>query len=184
MIKDLWKRPITKAREDRGATDPILVIASIAVTLVLLVGGSFAVSGIIANGHNLNARSDLDKLAVAETAFYAENDVFSAYDKTSNNKLEKSGVGFNPTDGGDLVAIAAAVSPAFPNGGWVAITKSAASAGGPFYIRTSERNATIEVNPAKTGLVVDAAGKTSSSKVKADLAALGVTVAQMITAAG
>lgn len=55
-------------RSDRAATDPILVIAAIAVSLVLLVGGSFAVTGIISNGRDLNARSDLDKVATAESA--------------------------------------------------------------------------------------------------------------------
>lgn len=53
---------------DRGATDPLLVIAAIAVSLVLLVGGSFAVAGVLDNSRDLNAKSDLDKVATAEAA--------------------------------------------------------------------------------------------------------------------
>jgi hypothetical protein len=55
-------------RPDRAATDPILVIAAIAVSLVLLVGGSFAVTGLIASGHDANAKNDLGRVAAAETA--------------------------------------------------------------------------------------------------------------------
>ncbi len=58
---------------DRAATDPILVIAAIAVSLVLLVGGSFAVTGMMNNGKDLNAKSDLDKIATAETAAQASD---------------------------------------------------------------------------------------------------------------
>jgi hypothetical protein len=55
-------------RTDRAATDPILVIAAIAVSLVLLVGGGFAVTGLIASGHDANAKSDLGRVAAAESA--------------------------------------------------------------------------------------------------------------------
>jgi hypothetical protein len=41
---------------------------------------------IIANGHNMNAKSDLDKLSVAETAYYAEHDGYSAYDKRQRSR--------------------------------------------------------------------------------------------------
>ena len=64
--RNVWRR-------DTAATDPILVIAAIAVSLVLLVGGSFTVSGMIANAKNVNARSDLDKVATAEAALVAGN---------------------------------------------------------------------------------------------------------------
>ena len=33
------KAEIERLREERGATDPILIIAGIAITLILLVGG-------------------------------------------------------------------------------------------------------------------------------------------------
>ncbi len=58
-------------RSDRAATDPVLVIAAIAVSLILLIGGSFAVAGMIANGKDLNAKADLDRVATAETALSA-----------------------------------------------------------------------------------------------------------------
>ncbi len=63
---------------DDGATDPILVIAAIAVSLILLVGGSFAVSGMISNAKDLNARDQLQKIAVAEAALQAGGGVTAA----------------------------------------------------------------------------------------------------------
>lgn len=62
---------MARHRRDQGATDPLLVIAAIAVSLVLLVGGSFAVAGVLDNGRDLNARTDLDKVATAESAAVA-----------------------------------------------------------------------------------------------------------------
>lgn len=63
-----------RLREDRAATDPILIIAGIAITLILLVGGSFAVSGFMNNARNLNVQSDLDRIAVAMQASEAVAD--------------------------------------------------------------------------------------------------------------
>ncbi|WIB65904.1 hypothetical protein [Curtobacterium sp. MCBD17_040] len=65
-------------RQDRAATDPVLVIAAIAVSLVLLVGGSFAVAGLIGNGRDLNARKDLANLAVAETDLQIGSGLYTA----------------------------------------------------------------------------------------------------------
>ena len=56
---------IRALREERGATDPILIIAGIAITLILLVGGSFAVAGFMNNAKDMNAKSDIDRIAVA-----------------------------------------------------------------------------------------------------------------------
>lgn len=58
-------------RADRAATDPILVIAAIAVSLVLLVGGGFAVSGLIGNAQASNAQQDLGRVVAAEQALQA-----------------------------------------------------------------------------------------------------------------
>ncbi|MGW8431678.1 hypothetical protein ACWGJ9_11345 [Curtobacterium citreum] len=58
-------------RSDRAATDPILVIAAIAVSLVLLVGGGFAVSGLIGNAQASNAQQDLGRVVAAEQALQA-----------------------------------------------------------------------------------------------------------------
>lgn len=62
---------LRKLREERGATDPILIIAGIAVTLILLVGGTFAVSGFMANARDLNVQSDLDRVATSMEASQA-----------------------------------------------------------------------------------------------------------------
>lgn len=39
------KAEVAALREERGATDPILIVAGTAITLILLVGGSFAIAG-------------------------------------------------------------------------------------------------------------------------------------------
>lgn len=69
-------------RHDRAATDPILVIAAIAVSLVLLVGGSFAVAGVLNNTRDLNAKADLDRVATAENAATAESTGTAAWKGT------------------------------------------------------------------------------------------------------
>ena len=56
---------IRTLREERGATDPILIIAGIAITLILLVGGSFAVAGFMNNARNMNAKSDIERISIA-----------------------------------------------------------------------------------------------------------------------
>ena len=166
MLKVFRKRPtecVADLRADRGATDPILVIAAIAVSLVLLVGGSFAVSGIITNGHNLNAKSDLDKVAVAETAMYAQGDIYVDYKQTgttpAETALETSGVGFNPTEGGKIAVTKT-------GNGWGAISKSAATATGPYYVRTSASNKVAEWNNATKTWVVAADGVKISAAFK------------------
>lgn len=39
------KAEITRLREERGATEPILVIAGFQIHLILLSGGAYAISG-------------------------------------------------------------------------------------------------------------------------------------------
>ncbi len=66
-----WRARLTEIRalrEERGATDPILIIAGIAITLILLVGGTFAVAGFMNNAKNMNAKGDIDRLAMAMEA--------------------------------------------------------------------------------------------------------------------
>lgn len=63
-----WRARLTELRDlrsEKGATDPVLIIAGIAITLILLVGGTFAVSGFINNAKNLNAKSDMDRISTA-----------------------------------------------------------------------------------------------------------------------
>ena len=169
-----------------------MVIAAIAVSLVLLVGGSFAVSGIITSGHNLNAMADLDKVSTAEVSQAAANDSFIGYRQTGtaagDQALEDSGVGFHPTAGGKLSVV---LSPA-PNAaggpavagqtvwGYAAIAQSAA-VGGPKFIRTSASQLTADVDAS--GAAWKLTGS-NAAKVTADLAKLGITVAQLKTALG
>lgn len=176
---------------DRGATDPILVIAAIAVSLVLLVGGSFAVSGIVSNGHNLNAKSDLEKVAVAEASRYAGADEFLAYKQTgtaTDRALEKSGVGFNPTEGGKLSVVLAPAASAsgLPTvagqtaWGWAVISQSG-SRGADKYVRTSASQIVAEVDSSASLWKLKGP---SAARVAADLKANGITVAQLQAALG
>jgi hypothetical protein len=65
-------------RSDRAATDPILVIAAISVSLVLLVGGGFTVSGLIASAQTTNVKQDLSRVVVAEQALQAAGSAYSS----------------------------------------------------------------------------------------------------------
>jgi hypothetical protein len=184
-------KTIKSIRADRGATDPILVIAAIAVSLVLLVGGSFAVSGIITNGHNLNAKTDLNLVHVAETSQYAETDSYVAYKQNgtaAERVLESSGVGFSPTEGGQLSVL---LSPA-PNAagnpavvgqttwGWAAVSKSSGQ-GGQRYVRTSRSQAITEIDASGTAWKLRGA---TAAKTAAELKALGITLADLKAALG
>jgi hypothetical protein len=62
---------------DRAATDPVLVIAAIAVSLVLLVGGGFTVSALISTAQDSNARQDAGRLATAERTTAADTGSFT-----------------------------------------------------------------------------------------------------------
>ncbi len=128
------KAELARLREERGATDPILIIAGIAITLILLVGGSFAISGFIGNAHNLNAKGDLDRVATAQAAYLAERDTYAADAGT----LASSSVGFTPTAGNKVEMV---TSPS----GWVAVTKSAS---GEKFLRASTASGTVDVATA------------------------------------
>ncbi len=141
-----------RLRGEHGATDPILVIAAIAVSLILLVGGSFAVAGMINNGKDLNAKSDLDKIAVAEAAasgggggyldFYwpgtgtaADSDLSK---DAAGKRLNEQSVGFTPSDGSVIDVTAT-------NSGWIAVVKSST---GKIFYRTSVKSTIHETtNP-------------------------------------
>ncbi|MGW8431235.1 carbohydrate binding domain-containing protein [Curtobacterium citreum] len=145
---------------DSGATDPILVIAAIAVSLILLVGGSFAVAGLLANSRDLNARQDLDRLATAQQASAAKRGGFTSYDSSTAT-----------TQGDDLSITPSAsvytVANACGNGqGWYAATRSTT---GKVFLRTSASTATSEA--PGTGL------RLPSCASSADLASLAATAA-------
>jgi len=141
-IRDRTRRAF---RKDVGATDPILVIAAIAVSLVLLIGGSFAVGGMISNAKNLNAQADLDKIATAETSvssggggylswsINAAGVVTGAADPSNNNvTLNQESVGFTPA-AGDVITVVTDPS------GWLAGVKSPT---GAVYYRSSQQSTT------------------------------------------
>ena len=131
------KAEITRLREERGATDPILIIAGIAITLILLVGGSFAISGFIANANNLNAKGDLDRIATAQAAYLAEKDRYAS----DLDLLKASSIGFTQTAGNPITVLTSGGS------GWVAVTKSAS---GQRYVRTSAASEIIDANRTGT----------------------------------
>lgn len=175
------RRRLTLIKTERGAADPMLVLGSIAVLLVLLLGGAFAVVGFINSSHDTNAQSDLDKVSVAETAYFTQNTAFIPYDSKADvtipaqkNLLDletKAAIGFSPAAEGHLV-----VNP--QGTGWVAISRSASQAK-TFYIRTSV-TPDISVVDA-TGTLVDTPTDTKKHnaylKVQADLTTLGATAA-------
>jgi len=166
-IKGLTAR-IGRLREERGATDPILVVAAMAVTLVLLVGGSFLISGIITNGQNLNAKSDLDKITVAEAASFAQGDRYLAYnvtaagDETGSPLLSESSIGFNATEGGSINVVLEG------GRGWNAASESVS---GAIYLKTSENNKIVEYQDAdgvKTPLSAADIDKLELTQAEAD----------------
>ncbi len=162
------KAEIARLREERGATDPILIIAGIAITLILLVGGSFAISGFIANANNLNAKGDLDRIATAQAAYIAEKDSYAGVGRnvpgaatatpftqdSALTALRTSSIGFTPTANVPIRLFATA-------NGWVAMTKSTS---GPKYVRTSASSTITEAVPdaaALTALGFDTAAQTA-----------------------
>ena len=136
------KAEIAALREDRGATDPILIIAGIAITLILLVGGSFAIAGFMDNARNLNAKGDLQRIATAQAAFMAENDSYAGMrtgptvltPTTATTDLRSSSIGFVPTEGNNIIVLTSA-------SGWVAVTESAS---GAVFLRGSVSTETLD----------------------------------------
>ncbi len=128
-------------------TERFLAALAILAFLSLLVGCS-SLSGIpasekeeqdrIAAENDLNARSDLDRVAYAQAAFLAEHD---AYSNNASTLFEYADA-FTPTTGNPITILS--------NGskGWVAVTKSAS---GQKYVRTSAGSAVLEANQAGTG---------------------------------
>ncbi len=152
---------LRRAHEERGATDPILIIAGIAITLILLVGGSFAISGFIGNAHNLNAKGDLDRVATAQASFRAENDRFAALRLNITNpghtdrELQGTAIGFTPTDGNPVIVSGT-------SSGWAAVTRSAS---GEIFIRTSASSDIVGTTDRSTvpdGVVLNGTGVTAS----------------------
>jgi hypothetical protein len=124
---------------DRGATDPILVIAAIAVSLVLLVGGSFTVAAALASAKDANARQDLDRIATAQQAAPAYFPIDAAAEDdplgTSSIKTQLSGGGY---------AVALPCQNASGTG-WVAAARSQT---GAVFLRSSASSKTTNAPSA------------------------------------
>lgn len=175
---DKLKQLKARMKEDRGATDPILVIASIAVTLALLVGGSFAVAQMITNANNLNAKGDLDKVSVAEASYFAENEAYSAYNNVTDKALENStSIGFSPSASKMATPVLVVITNTGANQ-WAAISKSQGN-GNTRYIRTSAGSGIYELTAAGTAFIAK-----DQAKGDAAMAAAGVTIAQLTAVVG
>lgn len=134
-------------RGDRGAADPMLVVASIAVALILLLGGGFAVAHFINQSHDSNAKNDLGLVKVAEDSIFAAGDKYIEYKSpaitgstTADQALENATIGFKPTDGEKLVVQVNTTGT--PGSEWYAAVKSKANTG-TIFIRTSKSNVTV-----------------------------------------
>ncbi|WIB65906.1 hypothetical protein [Curtobacterium sp. MCBD17_040] len=120
-------------RTDRGATDPILVIATIAVSLILLLGGTVAAASLKNSANITAATNDLNTVALAEASWNTAYGTFISYSDLGDTTLEHGTVTLHPLF--HTVVNAGAC-------GWVA---AAVVPGGPILIRTS---ATSAVAPA------------------------------------
>lgn len=158
-------------RSERGATDPILIIAGIAITLILLVGGTFAISGFINNARDLNAKGDLDRIAVAQAAYMAENGDFLTYRSnirvgTPDTRMEGTSLGFVPTEGSPLI-VAKWGSVGAKNARWAAMTKSAS---GEVFVRLS---ASTQAYPLGSSYALDQS--TLAPEIRAEIAKSNAT---------
>lgn len=132
-----------KLRRDDGSTDPVLLVSAIAVTLILILGGVFAISGFTKNAQDLNAKADLDRVTSSQAAVIiaAEKYLPSALGpRVLPEKLDKTlasaDVGFVAGKDNTLVIAVGAT-------GWAAMVESAS---GATFLRTSESAAIIEVD--------------------------------------
>lgn len=139
----LSRRALRRFRHARGSTDPILVVAGIAITLVLLVGGSFAISGLIRSAQDVNAKQDLDRVASAQAAVMASRDAYEATavgPRVLSSKVDRTllteELGIEPGADNTLVVTASGT-------GWAAMVQSAS---GATYLRTSASNDIVELD--------------------------------------
>ncbi len=136
---------LSRATEDRGAADPILVVASVAVSAILLVGGTLAVAGFISFANNNAAQGDLDRLSQAQSSFFSENDRYGSFamgpdiDDT-NTELADASQSYMSSEGVNVKVRSSA-------GGWVAV---AGSKSGEVYLRTSDSPKNHQLAPSAT----------------------------------
>ncbi|MGW8431230.1 carbohydrate binding domain-containing protein [Curtobacterium citreum] len=132
--------PFGRHNRDTGATDPILVIAAVAVSLVLLVGGSYTVAAALASAKDANARQDLDRIATAQEAAPA---YFPVDAVSEDGQLGSGAMTTQLSSGGYAVALPCTT----PSGsGWVAAARSQS---GAVFLRSSvsPRTTTAPASP-------------------------------------
>lgn len=146
-----------RVRKDNGSVDPILIVAGIAITLLLLVGGLFAMSGFRANAQNTNTKADLERIAIAQSSRMALDYGFG--------RLAQGPLVLLSELDGELLLSPVTFTPGFENSlvvsvcedGWAALGHSAS---GDAFIRTSESSGTVSADLADVGaLNITAAAK-------------------------
>lgn len=176
-LSTLYKRArsveLRKLREERGSTDPMLIIAGIAVTLILLVGGTFAVSGFMANARDLNVQADLDRVATSMEAaqatgrydgiplsvLYASGPKLTAILGQSGNPEGNPGADIDvvASDGAEIYVTFIRENNADPNSktAWVAFGKSTT---GSWFFRSELSNKTWDFGKVEGNTVQKPAG--------------------------
>lgn len=132
-------------RRDRGASDPLLIIAGIAISLTLLIGGSFAVVDFMRNTQDRSARDDLARIATSQAAYHSENDRYADLavgpdipKAKQDTELIDGKVGYKNQNNANIVVTA-------NKGGWTAVTQSRS---GKVFVRSSFDRKTYEVQGA------------------------------------
>ncbi|WIE80883.1 NHL repeat-containing protein [Curtobacterium sp. MCSS17_016] len=67
------------------------------MSLTLLIGGGFTVAGVIASAADANAKQDLNRVAVTESAYANANQTYASYSSASDATLSSTPVGFTPS---------------------------------------------------------------------------------------
>ncbi len=167
------RRVMRRFRRERGATEPVLIIAGIALTLILLVGGTFAVTGLVRSAQDINAKQDLDRVVSAQAAVMTAKETYlptAVGPKVLSSKVNKAllteQLGIEPGDQNTLVVAAS-------GNGWAAMAQSAS---GATFLRTSTSTDIVEVDVSnirddftivgKDGATVIEAGSATSVTAK------------------
>lgn len=116
-----------RLRSERAAADPILVIASIVVAIILLTAGGFAAAQLVGSNQDADAQKELRRIAATQQSVFTAMDEFYLYDShpTSAFRLLENpgitgtgvGTGFEPRDSVRTIVDV-------DGAGWVAVSKS------------------------------------------------------------
>lgn len=139
----MGRNPRTRRlQNEAGAADPMLIIAAIAASLILILGGGFVISGIIAQGKEQAARNDLSSIAATEASVRSAATRFWGYDShddSDRRKLERPGfgIGFTASEGVRVI-----VDVDDTGTGWIAVSRAET---GKTYARSSENDVVAEL---------------------------------------